>query len=270
MSRMGLHITIYGVFNIREWGLVLYNNIYILYMMLFGKQLSNTYVFLFVLKFFSCRRLSNIDFIYSHSHDFTCFNIIIVSKNSSISVWDDDDDDWCQINTVKPSTSHWEQSFYIIFLDAGRWIISGIDSLNISIPTRRPSIRRSRIWMSWKPGLLCLTSAEKMMKKWRTRSSLLKTSMQSSKNLRCHLNSWAHNLSERYASKTDVDCMSSGQFFAIAEYPMNSEDIWVVYSDICTDWCITERYLFHDSRSNKIMIRHLQTSNEYKFQFMIN
>ena len=39
---------------------------------------------------FSCRRLSNIDFIYSH--DFTCFNIVIVSKNSSISVWDDDDD----------------------------------------------------------------------------------------------------------------------------------------------------------------------------------
>ena len=33
---------------------MLYNNIYIyyIYMMLFGKQLSNTYVFLFVLKFF--------------------------------------------------------------------------------------------------------------------------------------------------------------------------------------------------------------------------
>ena len=235
-----------------------------------------TRMFFYSFLSFSCRRLSNIDFIYSH--DFTCFNIVIVSKNSSISVWDDDDDDGDDDDDDDDAK---------LTLWSRQRVIGSSHFISFSWMPDVGSLQESTPWIfrfqhedlpfgdqgyGWagKPGLLCLTSAEKMMKKWRTRSSLLKTSMQSSKNLRCHLNSWAHNLSERYASKTDVYCMSSGQFFAIAEYPMNSEDIWAVYSDICTDWCITERYLFHDSRSNKIMIRHLQTSNEYKFQFMIN
>ena len=58
-------------------------------MMLIGKQLSNTYVFLFVFKFFLAEDFPTlILYIHMISHVLT-----IVSKNSSISVWDDDDDD---------------------------------------------------------------------------------------------------------------------------------------------------------------------------------